>query len=205
MTSAPTLCERIDLAAADGRRRLDALRGKLAERTLVSAGLSVQGDDGRLWDRFRDRVMIPIRSSRGSLIAFGGRTLGDDPAKYLNSPETPLFTKSQTLFALDRAARAFAKAERCLVVEGYFDCIALHAAGFAETVATLGTALTEHHAQELARRGDVGCRILDKARERLFVESRRRSEQPPDRGVPGRGRSRHANRDGQDDSRREIC
>jgi len=142
----------LGFARPDWRALTDALRGRLAERTLVAAGLAVQGDDGRLWDRFRDRVMIPIRSSRGSLIAFGGRTLGDDPAKYLNSPETPLFTKSQTLFALDRAARAFASTERCLVVEGYFDCIALHAAGFRETVATLGTALTEHHARELARR-----------------------------------------------------
>lgn len=142
----------LGFARPDWRALTDALRGKFAERTLVAAGLAVQGDDGRLWDRFRDRVTIPIRSLRGSLIAFGGRALGDDPAKYLNSPETPLFAKSHTLFALDRAARAFAKAERCLVVEGYFDCIALHAAGFGEAVATLGTALTEHHARELARR-----------------------------------------------------
>lgn len=142
----------LGFARPQWRALTDALRGKLAERTLIAAGLSVQGEDGRLWDRFRDRVMIPIRSSRGALIAFGGRTLGDDPAKYLNSPETPLFAKSQTLFALDRAMRAFGKAERCLVVEGYFDCIALHAAGFGETVATLGTALTEQHARELARR-----------------------------------------------------
>ena len=142
----------LGFARPDWRALTDTLRGKLAERTLIAAGLAVQGDDGRLWDRFRDRVMIPIRSLRGSLIAYGGRTLGDDPAKYLNSPETPLFTKNQTLFALDRATRAFATAERCLVVEGYFDCIALHAAGFGETVATLGTALSEHHARELARR-----------------------------------------------------
>lgn len=142
----------LGFARPEWRALTDGLRGKLAERTLIAAGLSVQGEDGRLWDRFRDRVMIPIRSSRGALIAFGGRTLGDDPAKYLNSPETPLFAKSQTLFALDRAMRAFGKAERCLVVEGYFDCIALHAAGFGETVATLGTALTEQHARELARR-----------------------------------------------------
>ncbi|MCU0293911.1 MAG: DNA primase [Thermoanaerobaculaceae bacterium] len=142
----------LGFARGEWRGLCDALKGKVAERTLLAAGLAVQGEDGRLWDRFRDRVTIPINSSRGSVIAFGGRTLGDDPAKYLNSPETALFSKSQTLFALDRAVRAFAKTERCLVVEGYFDCIALHAAGFVETVATLGTSLTEQHARELQRR-----------------------------------------------------
>ncbi|HNX49069.1 MAG TPA: DNA primase [Thermoanaerobaculaceae bacterium] len=142
----------LGFAPGEWRGLCDALKGKVAERTLVAAGLAVQGEDGRLWDRFRDRVTIPIHSSRGGVIAFGGRTLGDDPAKYLNSPETALFSKSQTLFALDRAVRVFARTERCLVVEGYFDCIALHAAGFGETVATLGTSLTEHHARELQRR-----------------------------------------------------
>ena len=146
----------LGFARGEWRGLCDALKGKVAERTLLAAGLAVQGEDGRLWDRFRDRVTIPIHSLARQLIAFGGRTLGDDPAKYLNSPETALFSKSQTLFALDRAVRAFATTERCLVVEGYFDCIALHAAGFVETVATLGTSLTEHHARELHAAGAAG-------------------------------------------------
>jgi DNA primase len=139
-------------AKGEWRALYDRLRRRFPERVLVSAGVVVEGEGGRLWDRFRDRVTIPIRTTRGGVIAFGGRTLADDPAKYLNSPETALFSKSHVLFALERAARAFAGAGRAIVVEGYFDCIALHHAGFAETVATLGTALSEHHAKELARR-----------------------------------------------------
>jgi DNA primase len=119
---------------------------------MIAAGLVVEGEGGRCYDRFRDRVTIPIRAIRGNLIAFGGRTVGDDTPKYLNSPETALFAKSQVLYALDRAARAFAKSDRAIVVEGYFDCLALHVAGFTETVATLGTSLSEHHARELARK-----------------------------------------------------
>jgi DNA primase len=139
-------------ARAEWRALYDELRRRFAERLLIAAGLVVEGDAGRVWDRFRDRVTIPIRNSRGGVIAFGGRALGDDPAKYLNSPETALFSKSRVLFALDRASRAFGLAGRAIVVEGYFDCIALHNAGFPETVATLGTALSEHHAKELTRR-----------------------------------------------------
>ena len=139
-------------ARGEWRALYDELRRRFAERLLIAAGLVVEGDAGRVWDRFRDRVTIPIRNSRGGVIAFGGRALGDDPAKYLNSPETALFSKSRVLFALDRASRAFGLAGRAIVVEGYFDCIALHDTGFPETVATLGTALSEHHAKELARR-----------------------------------------------------
>ncbi len=134
------------------RALYDELRRRFPERALVAAGLVVEGEAGRVWDRFRDRVTIPIRLTRGRLVAFGGRALGDETPKYLNSPESSLFSKSQVLFALDRATRAFAQADRAIVVEGYFDCIALHHNGFTETVATLGTALSEHHAKELARR-----------------------------------------------------
>lgn len=139
-------------APAEWRGLYDTLQPRFGERALVAAGLVVEGDGGRVWDRFRDRVTIPIRLPRGTLVAFGGRAVGDDPPKYLNSPETALFSKGRVLFALDRALRAFARAERAVVVEGYFDCLALHQAGFTETVATLGTALSEHHAKELARR-----------------------------------------------------
>jgi DNA primase len=142
----------LGFARPDWRALYDALHGRFSDRLLVAAGLVVEGDGGRVWDRFRDRVTIPIRSVRGKLIAFGGRTLGDDPAKYLNSPETALFSKGRVLFALDRAARAFTKTDRAIVVEGYFDCLALQAAGFLETVATLGTSLSEHHAKELGHR-----------------------------------------------------
>ena len=139
-------------AAAEWRALYDELRKRFAERAMIAAGLVVEGEGGRVWDRFRDRVTIPIRSVRGRIIAYGGRALGDEKPKYLNSPETSLFSKSQVLFALDRATRAFPKANRAVVVEGYFDCIALHGVGLTETVATLGTALSEQHARELARR-----------------------------------------------------
>ena len=139
-------------AMGEWRALYDELRKRFPERTLIAAGLVVEGDEGRVWDRFRDRVTIPIRSARGRIIAYGGRALGDEKPKYLNSPETTLFSKSQVLFLLDRASRAFATANRAIVVEGYFDCIALHQAGLTETVATLGTALSEQHTRELARR-----------------------------------------------------
>ncbi len=139
-------------AAAEWRALYDELRKRFPERVMVGAGLVVEGDGGRVWDRFRDRVTIPIRNARGRIIAYGGRALGDENPKYLNSPETALFSKGQVLYCLDRAARAFATADRAIVVEGYFDCIALQHAGFGETVATLGTALSEHHAREFARR-----------------------------------------------------
>ena len=142
----------LGFARNEWRALYDELRKRFSERALVGAGLVVEGEGGKVWDRFRDRVTIPIRSTRGRIIAYGGRALGDDNPKYLNSPETSLFSKGHVLFALDRAMRAFAKADRAIVVEGYFDCIALHRVGLAETVATLGTALSEHHAAELARR-----------------------------------------------------
>lgn len=142
----------LGFARGEWRALYDTLHRRFADRLLVLAGVVVEGDGGRLWDRFRDRVTIPIRSVRGGLIAFGGRSVGDDTPKYLNSPESVIFSKSHVLFALDRAARAFGQTSRAIVVEGYFDCLALHQAGLSETVATLGTALSEHHARELARR-----------------------------------------------------
>jgi DNA primase len=142
----------LGFARNEWRALYDELRKKFSERALVGAGLVVEGEGGKVWDRFRDRITIPIRSARGRIIAYGGRALGDENPKYLNSPETSLFSKGHVLFALDRAMRAFPKANRAVVVEGYFDCIALHRVGLTETVATLGTALSEHHAAELARR-----------------------------------------------------
>ncbi|MBD2415159.1 DNA primase [Nostoc calcicola FACHB-389] len=99
-------------------------------------------EGGGYYDVFRDRLMIPIRDVQGRVIAFGGRTLTDEQPKYLNSPETELFSKGKTLFALDRAKTGISQLDRAVVVEGYFDAIALHAAGINNAVASLGTALS---------------------------------------------------------------
>ncbi|WP_129792467.1 DNA primase [Sphingosinicella sp. CPCC 101087] len=116
---------------------------KLAEAGLLIAPEEEQGAKREPYDRFRGRLMIPIRDPRGRVIAFGGRILGPGEPKYLNSPETPLFDKGRTLFNLDRAGPAAREAKRIIVVEGYMDVVALDQAGIAETVAPLGTALTE--------------------------------------------------------------
>lgn len=116
------------------------------------AGLIVprQGNSG-YYDRFRDRLMIPILDIQGRVIGFGGRALGDEQPKYINSPETELFDKGKTLFGLDKAKGAIAKQDRAIVVEGYFDVIALHAAGIENTVAALGTALSIDQVRQLLR------------------------------------------------------
>ncbi|PWR25693.1 DNA primase [Zavarzinia aquatilis] len=119
---------------------------------LVEAGLVRKPDDGRSpYDYFRDRVTFPIRDARGRVIAFGARTMGDGEPKYLNSPETPLFHKGDTLFNLNLAREAALKAGRVIVCEGYMDVIALDQAGIAEAVAPLGTALTEGQIEALWR------------------------------------------------------
>jgi DNA primase len=142
----------VGYAPGEWRALYDSLHRTFAEKALIEAGVAVAGEQGRVWDRFRDRVTIPIRLPRGKLVAFGGRAVGDDNPKYLNSPETPLFSKSHVLFAEERAQHAFSRTDRAIVVEGYFDCLALHQAGVDDAVATLGTALSEHHAKELARK-----------------------------------------------------
>ncbi|MCS6782815.1 MAG: DNA primase [Gloeomargarita sp. SKYBB_i_bin120] len=115
------------------------------------AGLIVSRATGGYYDRFRNRLMIPIRDSQGRVIGFGGRSLDGEEPKYLNSPETPLFNKSRTLFALDRAKEAITRTDQALVVEGYFDAIALHQAGLTQTVAVLGTALSADQVRLLLR------------------------------------------------------
>ncbi len=110
---------------------------------LEKAGLiKPRKEGGGYYDVFRDRLMIPIRDIQGRVIAFGGRTLSDEQPKYLNSPETELFSKGKTLFALDEAKEGISKLDQAVVVEGYFDAIALHAAGINHAVASLGTALS---------------------------------------------------------------
>lgn len=113
------------------------------------------------YDRFRGRLMIPIRDVRGRVIAFGGRTLGDGEPKYLNSPDTPLFDKGRVLFNLDRAAAAARRAERLILVEGYMDVIALAQAGVGEAAAPLGTALTEAQIELAWRHAPVPLLAFD--------------------------------------------
>jgi DNA primase len=119
---------------------------------LTSAGLTVARDNGSgFYDRFRGRVMFTITDLRKRVVGFGGRVLGEGTPKYLNSPDTALFKKGQTLFALDLAREAVTRTKTVIVVEGYFDAIALHQAELSHTVATLGTALTPEHIQVLRR------------------------------------------------------
>jgi DNA primase len=120
---------------------------------IARSGLVVARAEGEgYYDRFRNRVMFPIIDIQQRVIGFGGRTLGDDPAKYMNSSESALFVKGRTLYALPQAAQPMQEKERAILVEGYFDCVVAHQYGFTETVATLGTALTADHAAMLRRR-----------------------------------------------------
>lgn len=139
--------------APDSRGRLKAALARFGNARLVEAGLLIQPDDaGREpYDRFRGRLMIPIRDRRGRVIAFGGRIIGDGEPKYLNSPETPLFDKGRTLFNLDRAASASRTTGQLVLVEGYLDVIALDQAGISEAIAPLGTAVTEAQLEAMWR------------------------------------------------------
>lgn len=118
---------------------------ELAEASLIST------NNNKFYDKFRNRVMFPIFDTRGNVVAFGGRTLGDDKAKYLNSGETPVFHKGDMLYALNIAKNS--KADYFILCEGYMDVIAMHQAGFDSAVASLGTALTPQHANLLSRLG----------------------------------------------------
>lgn len=131
-----------------------ARRAGVSPELLHTAGLVATSEGDRTYDRFRNRLIFPICDIQGRPIAFGGRTLGDDNAKYLNSPETPLFSKSRVLFALDLARQAIQSSRQAIVVEGYVDAAMLHQAGFTNAVATLGTAMTDAHAKLLAPYAD---------------------------------------------------
>jgi DNA primase len=131
---------------------LRALSGTFPEEVLLEAGLLQKNTDtGRVYDRFRNRLTLEIRDARGEVLAFGGRALGDDPAKYINSPETARFTKGKVLYGLDRAREGARKSERLVLCEGYFDRIAFERAGVPWAVASMGTALTATQADLLAR------------------------------------------------------
>jgi DNA primase len=125
---------------------------KFPAKLVELAGLIIPRKESTgYFDRFRNRLMLPIFNSRGQIIGFGGRSLGDEQPKYLNSPETPLFDKGKTLYGLDRAAASIKQNDRAVVVEGYFDVIALHAAGITEAVASLGTALSNYQIKQLLK------------------------------------------------------
>ncbi len=149
--------------APDGWQGLEAVFGAYANdevaKTLVEGGLLVQGEQAEgapatRYDRFRDRVMFPIRNPKGQTIGFGGRILDQGEPKYLNSPETPLFSKGNTLYGLFEARQAIRAQEYVLVCEGYMDVVALAQLGFPNAVATLGTACTANHVRMLLRQTD---------------------------------------------------
>ena len=186
-----------------------------ARATLARAGLLVEPDDGRPYDRFRDRVTFPIHDHRGRVTGFGARVVSDGTPKYINSPETPVFHKGRELYGLWRARQAGRSPARLLVVEGYMDVVALAQSGIDYAVATLGTAATETQIQRMFRvvddvvfcfdGDDAGRRAAWRAVENtlpcmkpgrqalfLFLPEGRRSRQPrtdrrqgPIRGTPG--------------------
>lgn len=142
-------------AAWDGLLRYFSLEEKVGPDLLVEAGLArKKAETGNYYDLFRSRLVVPIQDEQGRVIAFGGRTLVDDQIKYLNSPESPVYTKGEHLFGLHLAKDFIKENDAVIVVEGYFDAITAHQFGFRQTVATLGTALTERQAKLLVRHTD---------------------------------------------------
>ena len=145
--------------APEGWRSLASVFPSYDEPLLVESGLVIsstdEGEEEKRYDRFRDRVMFPIRNVKGECIGFGGRVLGDEKPKYLNSPETPVFSKGRELYGLFEARHALREQGFALVTEGYMDVVALAQLGFSNAVATLGTACTTEHIQKLFRFTDA--------------------------------------------------
>ena len=139
--------------APEGWRALASVFPDYADPLLEQSGLVIVGeqDEDKRYDRFRDRIMFPIRDVKGQVIGFGGRVLGDEKPKYLNSPETPVFHKGRELYGLFEARGALREHGYALVTEGYMDVVALAQLGFANAVATLGTACTPEHVHKLFR------------------------------------------------------
>lgn len=177
----PEMVQAFELGASPDRH--DGLMLKLGgtPQVFLDAGL-IKERDGRRYDAFRDRVMFPIHDQMGRVIAFGARRIDDqDEPKYLNSPETALFHKSDTLYGLHQAARTIQRERTAVIVEGYTDVIACHQAGLCNVVGTLGTALTQGHARVLRRLcervvllfdgDDAGQRAADRAVNVFFDES----------------------------------
>ncbi len=141
----------IGYAPSGGDMLLSHLKGKYAEKLLAESGLVSRGDGGRLFDRFRRRITFPIANESGKIVAFGCRSLGDDQPKYLNSPETPIYSKSNVLYHLDRAKEALRRSEFAVLVEDYMDAIAVARAGISNVVASCGTSLAEPQIKLLGR------------------------------------------------------
>lgn len=145
----------------DGLLRALTKQGFSTAELLTAGLISPRKNGSGYCDKFHGRVMFAITDLRKRVVGFGGRVLGEGMPKYLNSPDTPLFKKSQTLFAFDHARDAVGRTKTVIVVEGYFDAIALHQAGIAHTVATLGTALTPEHVQIMRRFADNVVLLFD--------------------------------------------
>ena len=154
--------------APDGWQNLAAAFPDYQDDMLDETGLVINSDEGKRYDRFRDRIMFPIVNVRGQVIGFGGRVLEKGEPKYLNSPETPLFEKGRELYGLYQAQKVIRARQRVLVVEGYMDVVALAQHGVEYAVATLGTATTPYHVQKLLRLTEqiVFCFDGDKAGQR---------------------------------------
>ncbi len=154
--------------APDDWQGLKAAVDDYTASALAECGLVIDNDEGKRYDRFRDRVMFPILDQRGNVIGFGGRVIGAGEPKYLNSPETPLFEKGRELYGLFHARRAIRDTQTAIVVEGYMDVVALAQSSVENVVATLGTATTPVHVQKLLRMADnlVFCFDGDKAGQR---------------------------------------
>ena len=138
-------------APSSGDALLQQLKSKYQEKVLEASGLFSRDPSGRFYDRFRRRIMFPIANDAGKVIAFGARAMGDDMPKYLNSPETPIYTKSSVLYHLDRAKQELRKSDFGILVEGYMDAIAVARAGISNVVASCGTSLAEPQIKLLAR------------------------------------------------------
>jgi DNA primase len=141
----------IGYAPSGGDLLLRHFKSKYPEKVLAESGLISRGENGRMFDRFRRRITFPIANESGKIVAFGCRALGDDMPKYLNSPETPIYSKSNVLFHLDRAKEALRRSDFAVLVEGYMDAIAVARAGISNVVASCGTSLAEPQIKLLGR------------------------------------------------------
>ena len=141
----------IGFAPSGGDALLRVMKQKYPEKVLEVSGLFSRDQSGRVYDRFRRRIMFPIANESGKIVAFGGRALGDDLPKYLNSPETPVYSKSSVLYHLDRAKESLRQRDFAVLVEGYMDAIAVALAGISNVVASCGTSLTEPQVKLLNR------------------------------------------------------
>jgi DNA primase len=147
----PMLRFGLGFALSSGESLLRHLKPKYPEKVLEAAGLFSRDQSGRLYDRFRRRIMFPIANESGKVIAFGGRAMGDEMPKYMNSPETPIYTKSSVLYHLDRAKEALRQNDFGILVEGYMDAIAVARAGIANVIASCGTSLADPQIKLLGR------------------------------------------------------